>query len=259
MKKTLLTYLILLILAAGCDDNKKIDNETTAVDKFIGERIDGPANIRDSINGNLIFELLDDVEVEATDFENKWCEIGLFVKLSKEQYENEGHIEKGADLINSDGKIIGKTLSKVITWTDVDGKEGYFGYIAGKTHQNNIKRESLIEVDLTNYMKSHSRERSEFNDFIHRHNLQEENRFLDFNGYYIYENWITDPSPGERICLLFKNDKLQGVLHTRDLVFPNSKKIKLVNGFNVTFFKDYPESEQKKYIDYMKEWLSGVD
>ena len=240
------------------DSIKTKDNVVKEASKFVGEKIDGPANIRDSINGNLIFELNDNVQVEATDFKDKWCQIGLFVKLSNTEYEN-GEIEKEKQLLNSKEEIIGKTLAKVVTWTDVSDKNGNYGYIAGLTHKKNIKKESLLENDLLEYLKTHKRDQNDFTSFIKRHGLEKDDRFLNFEGLYISENWITDPSPGHRICLLFQNHKLQGVFHSRSLNIPNTTLHKLTRGYKVVFFNDYPQSKQLEYVNFMSEWLNGVD
>ena len=66
---------------------------------------------------------------------------------------------------------IGKTLAKVVTWTDVSDKNGNYGYITGCTHKKKIKKESLIENDLLGCIKTHNRNQSEFEPFIKRHVL----------------------------------------------------------------------------------------
>ena len=72
--RNLLT-LILIISLIACHNNstdKTINNvDSTQVSLFSGERIDGPANIRDKINGKVLFTINDNILVETTPTENK--------------------------------------------------------------------------------------------------------------------------------------------------------------------------------------------
>jgi len=260
MKQYFAIVISLLIFSCntGYNSEKNKHNLDSEEVQFVGERIDGPANIRDSINGNLVFELFNDVQVEATDFKNKWCQVGLFVKLSDTEFEY-GKIEEGTQLLNSKGEIIGKTLANIDCWTNLSDENGNYGYIGGHTHQRNIQNESLIENDLLKFLKNNGRNQNDFESFIKKHGLEKDNRFLNFKGFYIYENWITDPSPGFRICLLFHDQKLQGVLHTRRLIIPNTISHNIARGYKVEFFDDYAKPKQVAYVNYMTEWLNGVD
>jgi len=256
-----INFLILsFILIASCTSKtttSPLSNEVKD-DFYVGEKIDGPANIRDSINGNLLFELFDNVEIQSADFKNDWCEIGLFVKLNEKEYKN-GKVEKGKDLINYDGQIIGKTLKEVTTWTDISNKDGYYGFIAGFTHKNNIKKESLIENILIDYLKTNSRNKNDFVSFIDKYEFEKREDILNYQCFYVYENWITDPSPGFRVCLLFQDNILQGIFHSRNIQIPNTTHYKLNNDFNVLFFDDYPKTKQVEFVNYMNEWLNSVD
>lgn len=252
--------ILSFILIASCT-SEKITNPPANDDKedfYVGERIDGPANIRDSINGNLLFELFENVEIQAADFKNNWCEIGLFVKLNDKEHKN-GTIEKNKDLTNSDGQIIGKTLKETTTWIDISNKDGYYGFIAGFTHENNIKKESLIENILIDYLKTNNRNKNDFVSFLDKYGFEERDDILNYQCFYIYENWITDPSPGFRVCLLFQDNILQGVFHSRNIEIPNTTLYKLENNFKVIFFDDYPKIKQVEFVNYMNEWLNSVD
>jgi hypothetical protein len=88
MKQYFVILISLLIFSCTTDNKssstKPDDNLVNENPKFVGERIDGPANIRDSINGNLIFELFENVQVEVTDFKNKWCQVGVLTPIKQE-------------------------------------------------------------------------------------------------------------------------------------------------------------------------------
>ena len=69
----------------------------------VGERINGPANIRDTVNGKLLFSLNDGVIIETSPAINKWVKIGVYVKLTIKQMED-FKLEKNISLINENGK-----------------------------------------------------------------------------------------------------------------------------------------------------------
>src|SRR5689334_23411399 len=75
---------------------------------IISERIDGPANIRDSVNGRLLFVLNDDVAISANTSKNSWLKVGIVADLNKEQWETK-IIAKGSSII-VDGKEVGKAM-----------------------------------------------------------------------------------------------------------------------------------------------------
>lgn len=132
-----LLYILTLIFLSSCsntaDKNEsKISNEQAEL--VLGERIDGPANIRDTVNGKILFTLNDNVVVETTPTQNKWLVAGVFVMLTPKQIED-FRIMPGTDLISTDKNVIGKTLDTVGIWMAEDSS----GLIGAYTHIDNIK------------------------------------------------------------------------------------------------------------------------
>ena len=67
--KVILKYLAFIIFIF-------IHKEIQAQSKLeVGERINGPANIRDTVNGNVLFSLNDGVLIETSPAINKWLKI----------------------------------------------------------------------------------------------------------------------------------------------------------------------------------------
>jgi len=83
--------------------------------------------------------------------------------------------------------------------------------------------------------------------------------YSDFESFYNYENTIEDPSPGFRIVLLFEKQKLVGLIHSREIQIENTTVYKLNWSYYVTFINDYSIKRQMKFVDYMNEWIQGVD
>lgn len=256
--KKLISILIIIIVSVGCSDDPQSHIMDDFDGIFVGELIDGPANIRDTIKGELLFELNDGVLVEATKFQNDWCMVGTNIQVSKKEFEND-KFELGSPILDMDGEVIGTIKGPITNWRLDEDEENYYGYIAGYTHRGNIRKETLVEYDLEKFIKEKGRSQDIFELFITAHQFGVDDRFMNFEGFYIYENWITDPSPGFRICLLFKEGKLQGILHSRSLSIPNTTKHNLSRDNYVSFFNDYPKSKQQEFVEYMNEWLSGVD
>ncbi|NRD24913.1 hypothetical protein HNV10_16785 [Winogradskyella litoriviva] len=252
MKKNFLLIFICIFMIS-CK-GKVTENKRT----HYQEIIDGPANFRDKINGKLIFELNDSIGVQITDFRKEWCEAGLFIGISETEYRN-GQLNPNRKIKNSRNKTIGITKDSVDIVFDGEEDGKYFGFIAGFTHKNNIKEKYLLEKELESYINNNSRKKSDFDFFINNFDLELKESFLNYESYFKYENWITDPSPGFRILLLFEESELKGVLHSRSLKLKKSNTSKVNDIYKVTFFDDYPKGKQDNFISSIKEWLNGVD
>lgn len=271
----LLTTLPLLSIILSCNSNQNenyhvltdinvsesdvLEEASQNEDELkIGERIDGPANIRDKPNGDVLFELYDNVLVDVSSKSNNgWHELVVYFDLNEDEYDLDSLTTNRPILSSND--TIGKILKDHYVSTG-RGKEDVYAMLYGYTYESNIKPESVIETVLTEYLDSKSRNYNDWKPFIHTFQLMDD--AVDFKGlntYYNYENVVDDPSPGFRIVLLFKEKILVGILHSRKLLVENMQTHKLNWNYYTSFFNDYPEDDQKKFIEYMNEWLEGVD
>src|SRR5574344_2167996 len=80
--------------------------------KILGERINGPANIRDTINGRILFSLDDTVKVECTEAKNNWHIVGLDALINATQSKQFKYL-KGDTIFNSHGEKIGVIISDI--------------------------------------------------------------------------------------------------------------------------------------------------
>lgn len=235
----------------------KLDPEKpTPFEPVIGERIDGPANIRDSINGKVMFKLFDNVLVETSLLENNWSTIGIYIKVdSIEDYK--GYIKPNQKLIDLEGNIIGETKDTV--QIIMSGKD--YWLIWGKTYKGNIKQESIPEVELINLIEKGNIDSNQINRFIQNFNFMYDDR-LDFEGiklYFIYQSTIIDPSPRDRISLLFDNSTFIGFVHSRNIESPKFKTYELIRGHKLTIIKEINKSRLNKIIENRKLWYSSID
>lgn len=76
--------------------------------------------------------------------------------------------------------------------------------------------------------------------------------------YMTYENTIDDPSPLDRIRLLFENDRLVAIVHSRELNLPDFKTYEIERGRKLTVVKPFNDLEND-FVEKNKQAYSGID
>tara|TARA_B100000508_G_C11397188_1_gene246389 strand:- start:123 stop:809 length:687 start_codon:yes stop_codon:yes gene_type:complete len=220
-----------------------------------GEVIDGPANIRDTINGKLLFSLNDGTEVESTEEKNNWHEIGLIVRIPK---THEGWtIPKDYDLFTLDGTHIGKTISEVDIGMKQDDNAAL---IMGYTFKGNIKDSSKVEVIIENMLNfKNTLYLADFKNHLSQFDYQDDDQFSWGNTYIYYESWIADPSPGARVRLIFDNKKLIGLIHTREIKLSNYDNYKILWDYKLLTNLSQDDERIDKIINDYIDFLHSVD
>lgn len=240
-------------------DNKEIydPNSTEKSERILGERIDGPANVRDTINGKVILTLDDNVLVETAPELGKWFLLGVYVKLTDKQIED-FKIYPNTDLFSVDGKIIGKSKDTIELWM-TDDVSGFFG---AYTHTDNIKKQTIPERALESELEKGNLTISTLKNFIWTFDFRDygENTELKYKQLYIYESTVVDPSPRDRITLLFDNkENLIGVIHSRKLNLTKYKTYELVRGHSLTVIADIDNKEIKRIKNERINFYNSVD
>jgi hypothetical protein len=257
-----LPILIVLLFSAcsGNRENKAEAEKNSAVDtnseKMLGERIDGPANIRDSIGGKILFTLNDNVVIETGPTKNNWAEVSVFIDLKKTKLVND-RIPPNTDLITSDGETIGKTVDTVDTWMGND----QYGSVGGYSSKANIKPQSVPENVLFELLKENKRSKKELQPYMNSFNFKryDMDSLPGITQYFIYESIVVDPSPIDRITLLFKEDKLIGFIHSREIEIPNCQTYELARKQKLTITIDIPRLEIIKLIENRNRFYNSVD
>jgi hypothetical protein len=259
--------IFLLVFTHGCSSNNHENQSAIKGDLkselTLGERIDGPANIRDSINGKVIFELNDNVLVECSQLKNNWYQVGAFVNLKKEQ-SVDGILKKGIEIFDTDGNLIGVTKDEIDSWI-ISEKDGVnHGFIGGFTFRKNIKPNSIAEIELEKILNSKNHLKLEiFRDYLDEFQFREGG--LEVKGYegleqfFIYGSWIDDPSPIDRIRLMFSNNSLVAIIHERELKMKNKKSIPLIRDLQILIIGDFGSEELKTFIESNIASYNGVD
>lgn len=224
---------------------------------LLGERIDGPANVRDKENGKVILSLDDHVLVEAFPIQDEWYQIGFYIQLDKGidpivNFNPETH------LIGKDGHPIGKTKGSIEVWRTDDST----GLVEGFTHVGNIKKHSIPEIALGREIRKGHFTFSALKEYVESFGFMEYelNPSLNYRQLFIYESSIIDPSPRDRITLLFdKSDNLAGIFHTRKLLLPEYETYKLTRGHSYTCIADLDKTEKRRIIDERINFYNSVD
>jgi hypothetical protein len=244
--KTLTFYIFLCVL-------NDVQSQTRLE---VGEKINGPANIRDTVNGKILFSLNDGVIIETSPAINKWVKIGVFVKLTGKQIEA-FKLEKKRSLISQYGKTIGKTISQV----EISMIEEEMGYIEAYTHQDNINMGFNPEVQLMKILALGNYQKKALEPFMKKFGFteyQEDNK-LKFIQYFIYESTVVDFSPLDRITLLFDNQNVVGYFHTRNMVVKGFKTYELIRGHKLSILETMANQDIKSLIQKRNAYYNSVD
>ena len=226
---------------------------------ILGERIDGPANIRKSINGKILFTLNHKTLVECALYANDWYQIAAYIKMTPEQMDS-SFILPNVDLYNDKNELIGRTIDTSEAYGLSDG----IGFIIGLTFKDNIIPESIVENQLMNELKKNEDQISfkELDELMN--NFEFESYDLhgfseEYKVFFIYETYITDPSPRDRITLIFKNDYLNTIIHSRYISNENWKNINLIRGHQLLVHINMNKDELEKLTQKLNDFYSKID
>jgi len=222
----------------------------------ISERIDGPANIRDTVNGSILFTLNDNIKVTSTDPVNGWCQIGLVVDLPASE-----KLKKGT-VLKANGVEVGNALSDIELQSSFRRDDGMKGEIIGYTSLTNLKPYSIPEKVLTDLINKDSAVPTfeKMDAFLKNFAFQKYNGLVKkFSAYEVDENWVDDPSPLLRLWLFFENKELFGVIHSRKLDLRNSKTHELKRGFYLSVIGSQDEQLVKELIEKFNAFIVQVD
>jgi hypothetical protein len=229
-------------------------NETIIVDRFLkSERIDGPANIRDTINGKLLFKLDDNVPVSTTDTANKWYRISLRINLDSAQLNNLV-IQNGSELF-SNGIKIGIALETIHLKETVLVNQHLNGVLRGFTAESNIKQQTIPEKVLSRIIRQNgSMDVSDLDDFIEAFQFSVSTNDLLF-GYYL-DDGVGYGSPHPlRLFLAFNDRRLFGVVHSRKLDYSVAEEYTLKRGYSLTVVGHQDQKLVNKFIKQFNEYI----
>lgn len=233
------------------------------------ERIDGPANVRQTINGEVILSLNDNVKVDIGENKNGWYKIAISVTLTEEQFKND-ILKRGAKLYNGRNEEIGVVLKDFSVSSTFSGggapgvPKWYGGEIYAYTFKSNIRPESIVEPVISELINSNKTDLtlSVFKEHMKYFGYVDGLRIRDmdkYKTYMIYESIIDDPSPLDRIRLVFENENLIAVIHSRALTLTGFEMVPIERGRKLTLIKKFSPQDKETFIEKNKQTYSGID
>lgn len=203
------------------------------------ERIDGPANIRDAINGKLLFSLNENVPVITADSSEKWYMIALTLDLTQPQFDSR-IIPKGT-ILYSDGIEVGKAKADLHLEDTIREGGDLKGIMMGYTSVQNIKPATLPENMLSRLLTDSSTlNLAQLQDFIKGFHFVKSQMghypTYELDGGIVYGNAVFI-----RLLLVFDKDShLIGVVHLRQMPLTAGARHGLNRGFEL-FVLGHPD------------------
>lgn len=208
-------------------------NLSLTVDTAIHEeRINGPANVRDTTKGRLLFQLNDNVAVKTSDTIGSWCRIAVLIDADSTE-NSAGWIRKGTVLF-SGGNRIGVALDSI---QPVRRKTmGQWEYhLVGYTAFVNIRPRTIPENVLIRIVEAYGpMDIADLGDFLAAFRFSPL-MYHPYGGEYLHESPVLAGGDHPfRLLILFDGRKLWGIVHDRKLDYPGSEEYKLIRGYRLT-------------------------
>jgi hypothetical protein len=226
---------------------------------IVSERVDGPANIRSSVKGRILFTLYDNVPVYTLDSSNHWCAVGVYVNLSKEEY-NTSTFRQNRHLFWKDREI-GETLNNIsFNSIDIIGKgDTSYVLLEGYTAVQNIKHQTMPENILHHLVEQGiPLTTSRLQDFLNGFEFYA----VTIGKYVTYQLSDFYELKGEsaiRLILAFDHDKLFAIVHHRELGSLPNKPSRLNRGFQLTIIGDQPADLIKDFTTKFNTFIQQAD
>ncbi|MBD3638930.1 MAG: hypothetical protein HUJ25_16370 [Crocinitomicaceae bacterium] len=280
MKKSFLPVVVFFLLvscgetSSDNEDNSITDVQSDSVDfteevevaePMIYERIDGPANVRETPDGEILFSVEDHVLVECSErVDSGWYFIGLILDVDKSEVKNET-IKKGQK-IYVDGKLVltaARDIPAMLMSYNED-EPTWAIWLEGYTFKNNIKPESIPERELEKILNANDQlSKSRFDAYFTNFQFRNENfnieGYENTDQYMIYGSFIDDPSPIDRLRLVFQEDELLAIVHERPLAVEGKKSYPIMRGLEVTVMKNWSTEEAERFVMAMEQCYVGID
>lgn len=191
---------------------------------------------------------------------NGWCKIVFTLSVNKAYMEGKKKVKKGDPLFDEDGELIGEALSDlpdslISVFPTVDRKtriEVYYMDVYGYTSQSNIRPESLVEVPLKRLLEENSGQLviAKMEKLIKDFNFDTSNFirsvFPASKELTVCESDVDNPSPMDRVRLVFLGQNLVAIVHSRIIGYSGIRSVVLSTGHELTFLFALDWAEQQR-------------
>lgn len=225
------------------------------------ENIDGPANVRDTIKGTVIFSIEDNEYVYAYEIKNDWYKIMVTAFVKKSDLLDNSTINSDVYLYNFDKEVKGQTKSTIDIfghWQHTANDDWIEVMIYGYTYKGNIRPESILERAVEKAIVNGS-----WNDLA---SIIESFGFTEYkiDNYYVYTVYdASDPwmSADFRMMMYFDSKrKLIGIANKgRELNIKPELESKIDRNYRMQYLNPLPENERKVFEEKMTSYFAGRD
>ena len=132
------------------------------------------------------------------------------------------------------------------------------------TYKSNIRPESIVENELEKLLNENLTDLSlkRFEKHMKEFNYREGILIPDYeqlSSFMVHENAIEDPSPLDRVRLIFEEDNLIAIVHSRNMEINGIQTFPIERGRNLSILKNFDSIEQEKFIEKNKKAYYGID
>ncbi|MBK3520053.1 hypothetical protein [Carboxylicivirga marina] len=246
MKNSILYLLFLILLVLN------------PLQSIYGQQIDGPANCRDGINGEILYVLEDSTFIYAREPEDNWFKIRVDAHVDEKDYKN-GHLVKGAKLYDINGKVIGVLQKDIETYLDkwyAGGKNYTAVHIESYTFKSNIRNSTILEREIERIVSIEDdyERNEELKELIslfgfQYHSVSDYSVFT----YYEYDNQLTCDI---RMFIYFDNHDLIGIAKGgRKLNIKSIDRGKIDYEFDIYYFFPLTENAKQQFVEKMDKYF----
>jgi len=237
------------------------------------EIIDGPANFRLKPKGKILVSLTDGVHVECSQLENGWFNVSFTISLTKQQFEKGYEIKMGEKLFDDKNKLIGVAVANIPSSSTSPHTSGgapgnpavYWMEIIGYISKSNIKEGSIPE-NTFDILIDRNRTALKFDNlrnYIFENKYEKDDLLKKFypklKAFSISESAVGGGSALDRITLVFENDELIAIIHSRHLKIENIKDYDLLYGNKIIIFRPPTGENLNSFLKKNKAAYSGTN
>jgi len=236
---------------------RKVTNFPLTHPLILSERTDGPANVRDTINGKLLFQLDSNVPVYTSDTVHKWQRIALNVYISKET--SRSHVLHARSKLYNEYMHVGETLADIpFDEMDVQEEHGYITLtLKGYTSMQNILPQTVPENILPRLIAQGTPTIAGLTDFLKGFQFSK-GKIDRFTCWQLDESYVSGPSSPMRLLLAFNGDKLLGVVHSRRLGNEGDRQYRLNRGYIVSVAGNPDITDVNDFIAAFNKFINAV-
>lgn len=222
--------------------------------------INGPANIRTSPSGEIIFTVQDLRKVYAYELVDDWYKVQITGHVKNTDLINDTLLASANIFENDRTTITGTAITSIALSENYDptSDTSYLVSVIGYTHKDNIKLNSILERELERIVKMS--DYTEIESLLKTFNLHED-QLSDYVLWYAEDNSSIYGNPDARLILYFNmNNELIAVAnHTRKLELNSKKESELNELFRLQYLIEMTNEEREKFENQANAYFDGLN